>query len=224
LINKVAITGHSSGIGLACFDLLDLTCNGAEIKGYSKSNGWNIADSGGDKIIQELIDFDPDILINNAYYPEIQTKILKDLFEEWRTKEKKIINIGSISSYMAGILPPDQYITCKEEQRNFVVRNSFVDGVQTKCQLYNLSFSFVATPLLTKSSHHRETSTMVQLEDAALAVLDCIDDGLEQGYRTVERVIQCHQISLEEMEANWRTGARNMAKHIIRTNNDLKSQ
>ena len=80
MINKVAITGHSSGIGLACFDLLDLTCNGAEIKGYSKSNGWNIADSGGDKIIQELIDFDPDILINNAYYPEIQTKILKFFF------------------------------------------------------------------------------------------------------------------------------------------------
>lgn len=224
MINKIAITGHSSGIGAAVLDLLDLTCNGAEIRGYSKSNGWNIADSDGDKIIQELIDFDPDVVVNNAYYPKIQTKILKTLFEQWQTKDKLIINIGSISSYMAGILPPDQYITCKEEQRNFVVRNSFVDGVQTRCKLYNLSFSFVATPLLTKSSHHRETSNMVQLEDAAMAVLDCLDDDIDEvGYRTVEKVIQCRQITLEEMEANWRTGARNMAKHIIRTNKDLNS-
>ena len=139
MIKKIAITGHSSGIGSAVMDLLDLTCNGTEIKGFSKSNGWNIADNDGDKIIQELIDFDPDVVVNNAYYPEIQTKILKNLFEEWQTKEKTIINIGSISSYMAGILPPDQYTSCKEEQRNFVVRNSFVDGVQTKCKLYTSS-------------------------------------------------------------------------------------
>ena len=87
MIKKIAITGHSSGIGSAVMDLLDLTCNGTEIKGYSKSNGWNIADNDGDKIIQELIDFDPDVVVNNAYYPEIQTKILKNLFEEWQTKE-----------------------------------------------------------------------------------------------------------------------------------------
>ncbi len=76
MIKKIAITGHSSGIGSAVMDLLDLTCNGTEIKGYSKSNGWNIADNDGDKIIQELIDFDPDVVVNNAYYPEIQTKRL----------------------------------------------------------------------------------------------------------------------------------------------------
>ena len=47
MIKKIAITGHSSGIGSAVMDLLDLTCNGTEIKGFSKSNGWNIADSDG---------------------------------------------------------------------------------------------------------------------------------------------------------------------------------
>jgi len=222
LIKKIAITGHSSGIGAAVLDLADLTCNGTEIRGYSKSNGWNIADSDGDKIIQELIDFDPDIVVNYAYYPEIQTKILKALIEEWKSKDKIIINIGSISGYMTGILPEDQYLTCKETQRNFVVRNSFIDEDTVKCKMYNLSFSYVATPLLTKSSHQKNTENMIQLEDAALAVLECFDDD-EQGYRTVERVIQCKQITLEDMESNWRTGARNMAKHIIRTNNDLKS-
>ena len=222
MIKKIAITGHSSGIGAAVLDVADLTCNDTEIRGYSKSNGWNIADRDGDKIIQELVDYDPDIVVNNAYYPKIQTKILQALFEEWKSKDKIIINIGSISGYMAGILPEDQYLTCKEAQRNFVVRNSFIDEDTIKCKMYNLSFSYVATPLLTKSSYQKNIENMIQLEDAALAVLECFDDD-EKGYRTVERVIQCKQITMADMESNWRTGARNMAKHIIRTNNDLKT-
>lgn len=222
MIKKIAITGHSSGIGAAVLDVADLTCNDTEIRGYSKSNGWNIADSDGDKIIQELVDYDPDIVVNNAYYPKIQTKILQALFEEWKSKDKIIINIGSISGYMAGILPEDQYLTCKEAQRNFVVRNSFIDEDTIKCKMYNLSFSYVATPLLTKSSYQKNIENMIQLEDAALAVLECFDDD-EKGYRTVERVIQCRLITMADMESNWRTGARNMAKHIIRTNNDLKT-
>ena len=39
---KVAITGHSSGIGADIYDKL-VDDPGFEVRGYSKSNGWNIA-------------------------------------------------------------------------------------------------------------------------------------------------------------------------------------
>ena len=51
---KIAITGHSSGIGRSLDTILDLTTD-YEIRGYSKSNGWNIAKEDGEQIINELI-------------------------------------------------------------------------------------------------------------------------------------------------------------------------
>ena len=74
---KIAITGHSSGIGQSLDSVLSLTEREWEIRGYSKSNGHNIAEDNGDKIIQTLLDYDPDVLFNNAYYPKIQNKIKK---------------------------------------------------------------------------------------------------------------------------------------------------
>ena len=74
---KIAITGHSSGIGHQLDLILSLTTK-HDIQGYSKSNGWNIAERDGDKIVEELIDFDPDVFFNNAYYPQIQNKILEN--------------------------------------------------------------------------------------------------------------------------------------------------
>ena len=48
---KIAITGHSSGIGSQLDTILTLTQPKWEVKGYSKSNGWNIARDNGDYII-----------------------------------------------------------------------------------------------------------------------------------------------------------------------------
>ena len=86
---KIAITGASSGIGLNLDTIISLTTS-HELRTYSKSNGWNIADEDGERIIAELIDYDPDVLFNNAYYPKIQNKILERLYEEWKDKDKVI--------------------------------------------------------------------------------------------------------------------------------------
>ena len=40
---KIAITGHSSGIGADIYGKL-VDDPGFEVRGYSKSNGWNIAE------------------------------------------------------------------------------------------------------------------------------------------------------------------------------------
>lgn len=220
---KIAITGHTSGIGQAVFDLCDLTMDKYnDVRGYSRSNGWNLAE-GGDRLIQELIDFDPDVLINNAFYPGVQTKILTTLFEEWKGKPKKIINVGSISGYLSGIVDDSDYMTDKLEQAQFIIRNSFRDGVYHQIKMYNISFSFVNSPLLTTPSIAGETDPekMIDVMDAALLILDCMDEE-DAPYHIVERVVQCNRLSSEELVTNFLTGARNMAKHVIRSDRAIK--
>ena len=56
---KVAITGHSSGIGEELLSVIELTEPTWEVKGFSKANGHNIATNEGDDIVQEILDYDP---------------------------------------------------------------------------------------------------------------------------------------------------------------------
>ena len=172
---KIAVTGHTSGIGRAVHDMCDLTLEGQNtVRGYSKSNGWNLAEDNGDKLIQELVDFDPDVLINNAWYPGI-------------------------------------------------IRNSFRDGTDHQIKMFNISFSFVNSPLLTRVSiaGNTDPEKMIDVMDAAEIILDCMDDN-DKTYDIVEQVIQCRALTSEELVANFMTGARNMAKHIIRSDRAIK--
>lgn len=221
---KIAVTGHTSGIGQAVHDMCDLTLEGQNtVRGYSKSNGWNLAEDNGDKLIQELVDFDPDVLINNAWYPGIQTKILTTLFDEWKGKPKKIINIGSISGYLSGIVDDSDYMTDKLEQAQFIIRNSFRDGTDHQIKMFNISFSFVNSPLLTRvtTAGNTDPEKMIDVMDAAEIILDCMDDN-DKAYDIVEQVIQCRVLSSEELVTNFMTGSRNMAKHIIRSDRAIK--
>ena len=120
---KVAITGHSSGIGAEILSVIQLTEPTWEVKCFSKSNGHNIAINDGDDIIQEILDFDPDVLFNNAYYPKIQNKILETLYQEWSDAEKIIINTGSISGYLKDILldSDSDYVNDKKGLAEFCV-------------------------------------------------------------------------------------------------------
>jgi len=222
---KIAVTGHTSGIGEAVYDMCDLTLEGQnDVRGYSKSNGWNIAEEDGDKIIQELIEFDPAVLINNAYYPGIQTKILTTLFEKWKFRQKTIVNVGSIAGYLPE--PEDKKLSTygndKFEQSQFIVRNSFRDGYEHQIRMFNISFSFVNSALLARSvGQELNLEKMIDVLDAAEIIMDCMEDN-GKAYDIVEQVVQCKVISSEEIVQNFMTGSRNMAKHVIRSDRAIK--
>mgnify|MGYP000442136621 CR=1 FL=1 len=225
-MTKIAITGHTSGIGQAVHDMSDLTLDGVnDVRGYSKSNGWNIATNDGDDIIAELIKFDPDVFINNAYYPGVQTKILTTLFEEWKGKPKTIINIGSIAGYQPNVNVEPQWSTYgddKFEQAQFIIVNSFRDGIEHQIRMFNISFSFVNSPLLTRSvGMGLNPDRMIDTMDAAEMIMDCMEDN-GKGYDIVEQVVQCKVITSEELVQNFMTGSRNMAKHVIRSDRAIK--
>ena len=91
---RIAITGHTRGIGLALAERLDQ--ENYEVRGYSKSNGFNILRPNG--VIKDIVDWDADVFVNNAYAPEAQSRLLYKIYEQWVDKPKLIINMGATSS------------------------------------------------------------------------------------------------------------------------------
>ena len=69
---KIAITGHTKGIGRAIKDLLEK--DGHELVGASTSTGVNVMRTKS--VINWLTKEDPDIFINNVYAPDSQCHIL----------------------------------------------------------------------------------------------------------------------------------------------------
>lgn len=88
---KIAITGHSAGIGEALSNIYQ--SQGHEVIGLSRRNGYNIRNLS--KILYQI---EPcDVLINNAQVGFAQTELLFAVYEKWQNdKNKLIINISTM--------------------------------------------------------------------------------------------------------------------------------
>lgn len=95
---KVAITGHTRGIGAELakrFSEKDDT----EVIGFSRSNGFDLTNQ---TLLEKSLDLieECDVFVNNAFYEEVQYQMLQSIFLRWRGERRKyIINIGSSSTY-----------------------------------------------------------------------------------------------------------------------------
>jgi hypothetical protein len=88
---KIAITGHSAGIGQSLYNIY--IQKGCEVIGLSRRNGYNI------KSIPKIVSVikDCDLFINNAQNGFAQTELLFAVYKEWQGREnKKIINISTL--------------------------------------------------------------------------------------------------------------------------------
>ncbi len=100
---KIAVTGHTKGIGKAVTELL--ISHGHDVHGFSRHNGWDFTDDQARKdFIVELKKGQFDCFINNAYphkyYQHMegffQVELLNEAWLLWENeKDKKIIIIGS---------------------------------------------------------------------------------------------------------------------------------
>lgn len=213
---KIAITGNSSGIGYELDVYISLTTN-HEVRGFSKSNGYNIATNNGEDVVQAILEYDPDVVFNNAYYPKSQNNILARLYDEWKDQNKIIINTGSISGYLKGILLHDDsdYVNDKKELAEFCVRNSFNYPWNNKTRIHNVSFGFVDTPLLTNTNKEINRDNLLTSIDAVEILYSLIE---EKSYYVAEQVINCTFDSDDEMFLHFGVATRNMLKHIARSN------
>ena len=144
---KVFITGSSRGIGFEVAETLQN--NGYQIKGGSRKEGYDI-ENNYEYVVESIKECD--VFVNNAYAPEYQTKLLKDIFSMWKYENKIIINLGSCASDMKFDNPDRK----KEYPSNKIEQDSFIKGLNVefclngykeniKCKVTNLKLGYVLT-------------------------------------------------------------------------------
>lgn len=89
-MKKVAITGHTQGLGKALFERFAVDY---KVAGFSRSNGYDI------RKIEPIIGFvrNYDIFINNACDRFSQVDLLYTLYSGWQDQDKVIVNISSLA-------------------------------------------------------------------------------------------------------------------------------
>ena len=107
---KIAITGHTSGVGKSLYNKLKK--DGHRVFGFSRSNGYDLSNKKEFiKLVNEVAHPDnlvysdknwrsiteTDIFINNAYHNWSQVDLLYEVYHDWKDKDKIIINIGSVT-------------------------------------------------------------------------------------------------------------------------------
>jgi len=139
---KIAITGNTSGIGLALQNIF--AANGHEVFGFSRSSGYDIENKADRERILNTAS-NCDIFINNAYSPTGQTLLLNELISQWQNSDKSIINLSSKLSFFpkGKIHQLDHYISEKNKQ-NDIIQNRIT---QAKPKLMNVIIGLVDTPM-----------------------------------------------------------------------------
>ncbi len=93
-MRKIAITGHTSGLGKSLFKHFEQ--KGFLVEGFSRTNGYDLsAIEAQQRVVQKINSFD--VFINNAYSGWSQVELLYLVFECWKGQSKHIINVSSNS-------------------------------------------------------------------------------------------------------------------------------
>lgn len=163
---KIAITGHTKGIGKACVDLFDHECIG-----FSRSNGFDI-----DKSITSIVraSKDCDVFINNAFNYHSQIKMFQEMFNAWKNDSTKtIINVGSRTKYypVGGTNSPDY---TREKRALHDVVESALFYSKKKCRVITINPGYVDTEM-TKG----KTAPMLSATKIAETIKWCMDQPQE---------------------------------------------
>ena len=144
---KVAITGHTSGLGKAVYEQCIFA--GYDVTGYSRSNGWDIAES---RTWDEICWNDYDVVINNAWHPTGQVGLLKQLVKHWGDEKKTIVNVGSWGSDFPYREKAFDYAQTKKTLENYSnlysVNNKTVRSIMFKP-------GFIDTPMAAKAEAYK---------------------------------------------------------------------
>lgn len=173
---KLAITGHSKGIGRAIADLYP------NAVGFSRSNGYDISKPEDVKLIIETTVAECDVFINNAYHDFAQCDLLEGIFQHWKEDpDKTIVNIISRARY--GLGKNKFYGQTKMELYN-KAKSMMFGGKQ--CRIININPGYVKTDM---ASHVPDSVTMLTPEQLASMIKWCLDQpqGIEIGELSVWR-------------------------------------
>jgi nucleoside-diphosphate-sugar epimerase len=157
---KIAITGHTSGIGLALLNHFqsEHTCIG-----FSRSNGYDISKSA-DRLRIVLESLDADVFINNAYnnWDDSQYLMLEKIATQWADRDKLIINSASkITDY-----EKPKYDFLQKYRDTKILLDNFTKMHEGLPYISNLKFSWVDTPRVANSLEEKmSVEKVVKLVD-----------------------------------------------------------
>ena len=95
--NKIAIIGHTRGIGKAVADLY--RSKGYDVIGMSRSNGYSIS-ADQEKIVDKIKDCE--LVVINAHAGRSQLGLLKNIYGRYHDDKKKVVVITSTSGTTEG--------------------------------------------------------------------------------------------------------------------------
>jgi nucleoside-diphosphate-sugar epimerase len=117
---KIAITGHSAGIGHALSTIY--IAQGHEVVGLSRRNGYNIR-----SIPKVAGMIEPcDVFINNAQVGFAQTELMWEVWNRWRGQNKTIINISTQMT--------DNSVAPREEWDQYIIQKKALELAHSQCQ------------------------------------------------------------------------------------------
>lgn len=163
---KIAITGHTEGIGKALYDRLSPNCIG-----FSRANGYDIFNRADrERIIQESASCD--VFINNAPARFAQTYMLIEMFNAWKDTNKKIINVGSrIAEIRRAKLDMLNYQAEKLILKNMSMMLTNVSS----CVVEYKTFAYVGTEkILEKYPHFTYPEDYISLDRACDIILGTV--------------------------------------------------
>ena len=163
---KVAITGHTKGIGKAIAELYP-----GHI-GFSRSNGYDITTSEHrERILSESEQCD--IFINNAFEEEYQIDMFEEIFEQWRDLQSKtIVNLNSRTKYMSP--SNNDYWNTKIKLGEQVNKHLF----DRECRIININPGFVLTDTA-KPSIDKYQLPYISTQECAQYIKWAIDQPIE---------------------------------------------
>lgn len=167
---KVAVTGHTRGIGQAVANLLQE--NNCDVLGFSRSNGYNIT-AQQTEIVSAATECD--VFINNAYCDLdilAQTNLFKKMFEQWRYLDKTIVNINSRAHYGNASKP---YARGKKVLHHEAFMA--INHLDRKCKIINISPGYVSTDRVKSITEYN----MLSVEEIAYYIKWAIDQPVEIG-------------------------------------------
>lgn len=161
---KIAITGHTAGIGKRAFERLQ-----PGIIGFSRSNGYDInIFEHRQRIILESANCD--LFINNAAAAGFgQTELFIELFNAWRhDPSKTIINVGSRIAEI-NQLPISRYDLLPYQASKLILKE-MSGRVTGQCQVKYRWFGYVGTEAILKKYPHFTPSDYIT-EDQAVDII-----------------------------------------------------
>jgi hypothetical protein len=155
---KIAVTGHTSGIGKSIYDYFLQQNN--NVIGFSRSNGYDISNKEDRTRICNLSE-NFDIFVNNAYknFDNSQELMLTDRLASWKDTEKIIINLSS--RWTAG-----NHKYCHDKMSIDTICN---EHLFSKVHLINLKPGLTDTPrVITENGVKLKTKSIVDIIDFIL--------------------------------------------------------